>query len=143
MCDLRPYQKQALYWMSELEKGSDAEKETQTLHPCWAAYQICDGYCFLFLSLLFFIFNFNFFSLFLWRFGERLLIKYALGRRAPAIYVNMFSGEASTELQTAIHMARGGVCLSSASLYFYFILTSGMIMIVITSLSYWDDNTMW
>lgn len=44
MCDLRPYQKQALYWMSELEKGVDVEKAGKTLHPCWAAYKICDGY---------------------------------------------------------------------------------------------------
>ncbi|KAJ4828299.1 DNA repair protein rad5b [Turnera subulata] len=42
MCELRPYQKQALYWMSELEKGIDAEKAEKTLHPCWAAYRICD-----------------------------------------------------------------------------------------------------
>ncbi|KAK6278867.1 hypothetical protein POUND7_019134 [Theobroma cacao] len=41
-CDLRPYQKQALYWMSESEKGIDAEKAAQTLHPCWSAYSICD-----------------------------------------------------------------------------------------------------
>ncbi|XP_040999651.1 DNA repair protein RAD5B [Juglans microcarpa x Juglans regia] len=42
MCDLRPYQKQALYWMLELEKGIHAEKAAKTLHPCWAAYQISD-----------------------------------------------------------------------------------------------------
>ncbi|CAK9318722.1 unnamed protein product [Citrullus colocynthis] len=41
-CDLRPYQKQALFWMSELEKGIDVEKAAQTLHPCWSAYRICD-----------------------------------------------------------------------------------------------------
>lgn len=43
-CDLRPYQKQALYWMSELEKGSNGEETEKTLHPCWAAYRVCDGY---------------------------------------------------------------------------------------------------
>ncbi|MBA0768500.1 hypothetical protein Gotri_017296 [Gossypium trilobum] len=42
MCKLRPYQKQALYWMSGWEKGIDAEKAAQTLHPCWSAYRICD-----------------------------------------------------------------------------------------------------
>ncbi|GMI95934.1 hypothetical protein like AT5G43530 [Hibiscus trionum] len=41
-CNLRPYQKQALYWMSQWEKGIDAEKAAQTLHPCWSAYRICD-----------------------------------------------------------------------------------------------------
>lgn len=46
MCDLRPYQKQALYCMSESEKGIDVEKATVTLHPCWAAYRICDEYVF-------------------------------------------------------------------------------------------------
>jgi len=44
MCDLRPYQKQALYWMSESEKGVDVEEAAKTLHPCWAAYRICDEY---------------------------------------------------------------------------------------------------
>lgn len=43
-CDLRPYQKQALYWMTESEKGVDAEEAEETLHPCWAAYRICDEY---------------------------------------------------------------------------------------------------
>lgn len=43
-CDLRPYQKQALYWMTESEKGVDVEKAEETLHPCWAAYRICDEY---------------------------------------------------------------------------------------------------
>ncbi|KAJ9545292.1 hypothetical protein OSB04_024999 [Centaurea solstitialis] len=43
-CDLRPYQKQALYWMTESEKGVDIEKAEETLHPCWAAYRICDEY---------------------------------------------------------------------------------------------------
>ncbi|KAA3454517.1 Helicase protein with RING/U-box domain [Gossypium australe] len=42
MCKLRSYQKQALYWMSGWEKGIDAEKAAQTLHPCWSAYRICD-----------------------------------------------------------------------------------------------------
>ncbi|XP_034685739.1 DNA repair protein RAD5B-like [Vitis riparia] len=79
MCDLRPYQKQALYWMSELEKGSIAEQAPKTLHPCWAAYQICD-------------------------------------ERASAIYVNIFSGEATTQLPTAIHMARGGILADAMGL---------------------------
>ncbi|KAK1313806.1 hypothetical protein QJS10_CPA06g00274 [Acorus calamus] len=34
LCDLRSYQKQALYWMSELEKGVDVEQAAKTLHPC-------------------------------------------------------------------------------------------------------------
>ncbi|KAF8113327.1 hypothetical protein N665_0051s0021 [Sinapis alba] len=41
-CNLRPYQKQALYWMTESEKGIDVDKATETLHPCWEAYRICD-----------------------------------------------------------------------------------------------------
>ncbi|GJY11198.1 putative SWI/SNF-related matrix-associated actin-dependent regulator of chromatin subfamily A member 3-like protein 3 [Tanacetum coccineum] len=38
----RPYHKHALYWMTESEKGVDAEETKETLHPCWAAYRICD-----------------------------------------------------------------------------------------------------
>lgn len=32
-----------------------------------------------------------------------------LDRRAPEIYVNLFSGEATTEFPAAMQMARGGV----------------------------------
>ncbi|XP_076943828.1 DNA repair protein RAD5B-like isoform X2 [Bidens hawaiensis] len=78
-CDLRPYQKQALYWMTESEKGVDVEKEEETLHPCWAAYRICD-------------------------------------ERATAIYVNIFSGEATTKFPKATQMARGGILADAMGL---------------------------
>ncbi|CAL5337466.1 unnamed protein product [Camellia sinensis] len=79
MCDLRPYQKQALYWMLESEKGVDVEKAAKTLHPCWAEYHICD-------------------------------------ERATAIYVNIFSGEATTQFPTAMEMARGGILADAMGL---------------------------
>ncbi|CAK7329279.1 unnamed protein product [Dovyalis caffra] len=42
-CDLRPYQKQALHWMIQLEKGKCMdEAATTTLHPCWEAYHLAD-----------------------------------------------------------------------------------------------------
>lgn len=44
MCQLKPYQKQALYWMSKLEEGTDVENAASNLHPCWAAYCINDEY---------------------------------------------------------------------------------------------------
>ncbi|KAK9931068.1 hypothetical protein M0R45_018364 [Rubus argutus] len=78
-CVLKPYQKQALYWMSELEKGIDVEKARQTLHPCWAAYRICD-------------------------------------ERASSIYVNIFTGEATTKFPTATLMARGGILADAMGL---------------------------
>ncbi|KAI3829087.1 hypothetical protein L1987_03201 [Smallanthus sonchifolius] len=78
-CDLRPYQKQALYWMTESEKGVDVEKAEEMLHPCWAAYRICD-------------------------------------ERATAIYVNIFSGEATTKFPKATQMARGGILADAMGL---------------------------
>ncbi|KAI7744594.1 hypothetical protein M8C21_001722 [Ambrosia artemisiifolia] len=78
-CDLRPYQKQALFWMTESEKGVDVEKAEETLHPCWAAYRICD-------------------------------------ERATAIYVNIFSGEATTKFPKATQMARGGILADAMGL---------------------------
>ncbi|KAF3591047.1 hypothetical protein DY000_02024287 [Brassica cretica] len=78
-CDLRPYQKQALYWMSESEKGIDVDKAAETLHPCWEAYRICD-------------------------------------ERAPSIYVNIFSGEATIQFPTATQMARGGILADAMGL---------------------------
>nr|XP_016462752.1 PREDICTED: putative SWI/SNF-related matrix-associated actin-dependent regulator of chromatin subfamily A member 3-like 3 [Nicotiana tabacum] len=77
MCCLRPYQKEALYWMSESEKGSDVEETSKTLHPCWAAYRICE---------------------------ER------------KVYVNIFSGEATTEFPTASKSARGGILADAMGL---------------------------
>lgn len=43
-CDLRPYQKQALHWMVQLEKGRCLEGAATTLHPCWDAYRLADKY---------------------------------------------------------------------------------------------------
>ncbi|WOL00053.1 DNA repair protein RAD5B [Canna indica] len=77
--DLHPYQKQALYWMSELEKGIDVDEATKTLHPCWAAYEIAD-------------------------------------KRASAVYVNVFSGEATTQFPSAMQMARGGILADAMGL---------------------------
>lgn len=41
-CELRPYQKQALYWMLQLEKGQYLDEAATTLHPCWDAYRLAD-----------------------------------------------------------------------------------------------------
>ncbi|XP_020230971.1 DNA repair protein RAD5A [Cajanus cajan] len=42
LCELRPYQKQALYWMIHMEKGQAMDETTTTLHPCWEAYHLAD-----------------------------------------------------------------------------------------------------
>ncbi|XP_027929635.1 DNA repair protein RAD5A isoform X1 [Vigna unguiculata] len=42
LCDLRPYQKQALYWMIQMEKGQCMDETATTLHPCWEAYRLVD-----------------------------------------------------------------------------------------------------
>ncbi|XAR49004.1 DNA helicase [Bertholletia excelsa] len=78
-CDLRPYQKQALFWMSESEKGEDAEKAAQTIHPCWETYHISD-------------------------------------EKAPAIYLNVFSGEVTSQFPTAVQRARGGILADAMGL---------------------------
>ncbi|XP_058216059.1 DNA repair protein RAD5A [Rhododendron vialii] len=41
-CELRSYQKQALYWMIHLEKGHCRDEAATTLHPCWEAYRLAD-----------------------------------------------------------------------------------------------------
>ncbi|WOL01625.1 hypothetical protein Cni_G10342 [Canna indica] len=41
-CELRPYQKQALHWMLQHEKGKYFKEAATTLHPCWEAYHIAD-----------------------------------------------------------------------------------------------------
>nr|GMD74388.1 putative SWI/SNF-related matrix-associated actin-dependent regulator of chromatin subfamily A member 3-like 3 [Ipomoea batatas] len=65
--------------MSELEKGTEAEQTAKVLHPCWAAYRICD-------------------------------------ERGPAIYVNIFSGEATAEFPSALETARGGILADAMGL---------------------------
>lgn len=41
-CALRPYQKQALHWMIQLERGHCMDEAASTLHPCWDAYCLAD-----------------------------------------------------------------------------------------------------
>lgn len=43
-CELRPYQKQALHWMVQMEKGRCLKEAATTLHPCWDAYRLADKY---------------------------------------------------------------------------------------------------
>ncbi|EPS74569.1 hypothetical protein M569_00186, partial [Genlisea aurea] len=42
LCELRPYQKQALYWMFHMERGRSEDEAKATLHPCWDAYRLGD-----------------------------------------------------------------------------------------------------
>ncbi|WRX32263.1 SNF2 [Theobroma cacao] len=41
-CELRPYQKQALHWLIQVEKGHCLDEAATTLHPCWEAYRLAD-----------------------------------------------------------------------------------------------------
>ncbi|KAJ1270251.1 hypothetical protein BS78_06G039700 [Paspalum vaginatum] len=76
---LKPYQKQALFWMSKLEKGMDANEATKTLDPCWSAYNIAD-------------------------------------KRAPPVYVNLFTGQATTQFPSVTDTAQGGILADAMGL---------------------------
>ncbi|KAH9317698.1 hypothetical protein KI387_019467, partial [Taxus chinensis] len=78
-CELRPYQKQALYWMSKLEKGVETEEAARTLHPCWDEYHLED-------------------------------------KRTTAVYINAFSGDATTEFPSALQLSRGGILADAMGL---------------------------
>ncbi|KAL3324815.1 hypothetical protein AABB24_038758 [Solanum stoloniferum] len=78
-CELRPYQKQALHWMTQLERGRNTDEAATTLHPCWNAYRLKD---------------------------ERELV----------VYLNAFSGDATTEFPSTLEMARGGILADSMGL---------------------------
>ncbi|KAL3530434.1 hypothetical protein ACH5RR_009756 [Cinchona calisaya] len=78
-CELRPYQKQALCWMIQLERGHCMDEAGSTLHPCWDAYRLAD---------------------------ERGLV----------MYLNAFSGDATTEFPSTLQMARGGILADSMGL---------------------------
>ncbi|XP_011654243.1 DNA repair protein RAD5A isoform X1 [Cucumis sativus] len=79
LCDLRPYQKQALHWMIHLEKGKFMDEAATTLHPCWEGYRLAD-------------------------------------EREPVIYLNSFSGEATTEFPSTLQIARGGILADAMGL---------------------------
>ncbi|XP_020581441.1 putative SWI/SNF-related matrix-associated actin-dependent regulator of chromatin subfamily A member 3-like 2 [Phalaenopsis equestris] len=70
LCELRSYQKQALRWMLQLEKGRCLEEAAITLHPCWDAYHLPD-------------------------------------KNDHVIYLNAFSGDATTEFPSTQQIARG------------------------------------
>ncbi|XP_033129181.1 DNA repair protein RAD5B isoform X3 [Brassica rapa] len=106
-CNLRPYQKQALYWMSESEKGIDVDKAAETLHPCWEAYRICDEYV-LTTNCAFVQVNSSIIT--------NVDLYVIILRRAPSIYVNIFSGEATIQFPTATQMARGGILADAMGL---------------------------
>ncbi|KAL6653040.1 hypothetical protein ACP70R_011965 [Stipagrostis hirtigluma subsp. patula] len=76
---LKPYQKQALFWMSKLEKGMDSNEATKTLDPCWSSYKIAD-------------------------------------RRAPPVYVNLFTGQATTQFPSVTDTTRGGILADAMGL---------------------------
>ncbi|XP_048130546.1 DNA repair protein RAD5B isoform X2 [Rhodamnia argentea] len=81
MCTLKPYQKEALYWMSRQENQTyvDAGNATKTLNPCWAEYRLYD-------------------------------------EAASSIYVNVCSGEATTQFPDAQEMTRGGILADAMGL---------------------------
>ncbi|KAK3154235.1 hypothetical protein QOZ80_2BG0188000 [Eleusine coracana subsp. coracana] len=79
LCDLRPYQKQALHWMLQLEKGSSSHDAATTLHPCWEAYKLED-------------------------------------KRELVVYLNVFSGDATTEFPSTLQLARGGILADAMGL---------------------------
>ncbi|VFQ82783.1 unnamed protein product [Cuscuta campestris] len=78
-CELRPYQKQALQWMTQLERVHTADDAETTMHPCWEAYHLGD-------------------------------------KRDRVIYLNAFSGDATTEFPSTLQMARGGILADSMGL---------------------------
>ncbi|KAF3455122.1 hypothetical protein FNV43_RR05570 [Rhamnella rubrinervis] len=79
LCELRQYQKQALYWMVQLEKGRFMDVGATTLHPCWEAYHLAD-------------------------------------KRGCIVYLNAFSGDATTEFPSTLQMARGGILADAMGL---------------------------
>ncbi|XP_062219185.1 DNA repair protein RAD5A isoform X4 [Phragmites australis] len=78
-CDLRSYQKQALHWMLQLEKGSSYQDAATTLHPCWEAYKLED-------------------------------------KRELVLYLNVFSGDATTEFPSTLQLGRGGILADAMGL---------------------------
>ncbi|MQL73028.1 hypothetical protein Taro_005364, partial [Colocasia esculenta] len=78
-CELRPYQKQALHWMVQLEKERFFDEAATTLHPCWNAYCLRD-------------------------------------KRELVLYLNTFSGEATTRFPSTLQMARGGILADAMGL---------------------------
>lgn len=100
LCDLRPYQKQALNWMIQLERGHCMDEAAATMHPCWDGYRLVDKYARLqWHDLIFYNQHLDLINFYL-----------LVCRRGLVIYLNAFSGDATTEFPSTLQMARGGVC---------------------------------
>ncbi|KAM7256149.1 hypothetical protein ACFE04_011890 [Oxalis oulophora] len=78
-CKLHQYQKQALYWMTRLEKRYGVDEGEKTLHPCWEGYHLAD-------------------------------------KRGVSVYLNSFTGAATTEFPSTLQVARGGILADSMGL---------------------------
>lgn len=81
--------------MTQLERGRNTDEAATTLHPCWNAYRLKDEY--VNVGLHPFIIYFTFCT---------LNIHF---RRELVVYLNAFSGDATTEFPSTLEMARGGV----------------------------------
>lgn len=78
------------------------DEAARTLHPCWEAYRLADEYvlCFFFFYLII--------SNTYYKIG--FVLSFCVDRREPVVYLNSFSGDATTEFPSTLQMSRGGVC---------------------------------
>lgn len=90
----------------QLEKGSSSQDAATTLHPCWEAYKLEDKYGLVILFEPFLYYN-DFLKLTL---GRLYCIHF---RRELVLYLNVFSGDATTEFPSTLQLARGGVRIFS------------------------------
>ena len=87
--------------MSELEKGCIDDNESKNaIDPCFSAYTIADK------CVLFRVICIIKRSLIMVSANHRIVY---LLRRAPAVYINVFSGEATTKFPSLSKTTRGGV----------------------------------
>lgn len=82
-----------------MEKGRPRDDTTTTLHPCWEAYRLADKYvpvvtCHTQNKPM------N---------DSNVVAVLVFFRRELVVYLNAFSGEATTEFPSTLQMARGGV----------------------------------
>lgn len=89
-----------------MEKGRSMDETTTTLHPCWEAYRLADKYVSVPCGYL----THTHIQKEKPMSGSDELVVVVFFRRELVIYLNAFSGEATTEFPSTLQMARGGVC---------------------------------
>ncbi|RVW54344.1 DNA repair protein RAD5A [Vitis vinifera] len=104
-CELRPYQRQALHWMIQLEKGPCMDEQEQPFTPVGTRIALQTS-----------MWDEHNFLCFMLALSLEPHTGVCVHRRELVIYLNAFTGDATTEFPSTLKMARGGILADAMGL---------------------------